>query len=148
MAVEHIREVNQINQTHKWSCKIWSIAVFLGLKEQNFYYFKIIAKSVNTLTERLSPVKKERKRFIFLKDNQKQLNNFFHVLSKKCYFINKKKLDHILLIKFMIMITATYNLNIIDIISKVTVDIFLNHSLQFNIPTFLFSTSCGRSLKK
>ena len=71
MAVEHIREVNQINQTHKWSCKIWSIAVFLGLKEQNFYYFKIIAKSVNTLTERLSPVKKERKRFIFLKDNQK-----------------------------------------------------------------------------
>ena len=29
----------------------------------------------------------------------------------------------------MIMITATYNLNIIDIISKVTVDIFLNHSL-------------------
>ena len=29
----------------------------------------------------------------------------------------------------MIMITATYNLNIINIISKVIVDIFLNHSL-------------------
>ena len=92
MAVQHIRGVNQINQTHKWSCKIWSIAVFLGLKEQNFYYFRIIAKSVNTLTERLSPVKTERKRFIFL-------------------------------------IIATYNLNIINIISKVIVDIFLNHSL-------------------
>ena len=50
-------------------------------------------------------------------------------MSKKCYFINKKKLDHILLIKFMIMIIATYNLNIINIISKVIVDIFLNHSL-------------------
>ena len=42
---------------------------------------------------------------------------------------HQQKKDHILLIKFMIMIIATYNLNIINIISKVIVDIFLNHSL-------------------